>query len=172
MLKKCHMRQEGGQSLLETALILPMMLVLVLNAVNLAYYFYVALNLTTSVRQGAQYSIEGYATPIQGTLPSADTISTLTYSAINAAVSGTSTTPMQVCSEAVGISGSGSNTVTQCKTYNGFTSVAPHADPEAPWVVLNRVDLQYTPSPLVAGALFNIVPTPTLHTFLEMRSTD
>jgi hypothetical protein len=58
---KCEAR---GQAMVETALIVPLLLGLVLNAVNFGYFFLVALNLTASPRSGVEYSILGASTPI------------------------------------------------------------------------------------------------------------
>src|SRR5213595_3634877 len=56
-------RGSRGQSLVETALMMPLMLLLVLNVINLAYFFLVTTNLTGAVRTSALYSIEGSYTP-------------------------------------------------------------------------------------------------------------
>ena len=45
-------RNNSGQALVETALILPVMLLVLLNAVNFGYFYLVALNLTAAARDG------------------------------------------------------------------------------------------------------------------------
>ena len=40
-----HSRGSSGQALIETALVLPLLLFIVLNAVNFAYFFLMALNI-------------------------------------------------------------------------------------------------------------------------------
>ncbi|PYV94503.1 MAG: hypothetical protein DMG86_23115 [Acidobacteria bacterium] len=52
-------RSDSGQSLVETVLILPLLLLLLLNALNFGYFFLVTLNLTASPRAGVEYSIYG-----------------------------------------------------------------------------------------------------------------
>src|ERR1700691_3613472 len=75
----------SGQSLVETALLLPVLLMLLFNAVNFGYFFLVALNVAPAPRSGVAYSIQGYASPSSGLLPSAGpstttaTVSYLTY---------------------------------------------------------------------------------------------
>src|SRR5215469_15402363 len=62
-------RSARGQSLVETAIILPVLLLVVLNVVNLGYFFVVIINLTGSSRTSTLYSILGSATPSAAELP-------------------------------------------------------------------------------------------------------
>src|SRR6185436_10812228 len=64
-----RMQRSRGQSLVETALMLPILIMLVLNVVNLGYFFVVAVNLTGAARTAVLYAIEGGATPAAGALP-------------------------------------------------------------------------------------------------------
>ena len=160
--------EDSGQSLIEAGLLVPFLIVLVFNAINIGYYFFAALNLSTAPRQGAEYSIQGSASSVGSQLPSAGSVSTLVYDGIDRSISGTSSAPMQVCSKSVGVSGG----LAQCIQYNGFSSSAPDADPEQPSLVLNRVDIQYHVDPPIPGSLFNIVPAPTIHRYVEMRAVD
>ena len=75
-------RGTSGQALVETALMLPLLLTLVLNAVNFAFFFLMALNITASSRTSGIYSIMGGATPAAMALPksgSYTTPSTINY---------------------------------------------------------------------------------------------
>src|SRR6266481_5565382 len=56
-------RKSRGQSLVETILMLPLLLLIVCNVVNLGYFFLVIVNLTGASRTSALYSIEGSYTP-------------------------------------------------------------------------------------------------------------
>ena len=47
-------RCTAGQALLETALVLPLLLVLILNVINFGYFFFVALNLSAAPRSGME----------------------------------------------------------------------------------------------------------------------
>src|SRR5947207_11410516 len=58
-----------GQSLVEAALMLPLLIMLVLNVVNLGYFFLVVINLTGTARTATLYSIEGPSTPAATELP-------------------------------------------------------------------------------------------------------
>jgi Flp pilus assembly protein TadG len=165
----------SGQSLLETALLLPIMLTLVFNAVNMGYFFFVALNLAAAPRQGLEYSIQGTASYQQSQLPSAALVNSLVSDAITGAIPSAANTPIRVCSVSLGLNPSGKGTANQvpnCKSYGGAGSFsAPDPDPEAPYLVLNRVDILYTVTPLISGAAFNLVmpASLTFHRMVEMR---
>jgi Flp pilus assembly protein TadG len=69
MQTPCLKRCNSGQALLETALILPTLLMLVFNAVNFGYFLLIALDLGVAPRNGVLYSIAGSATPGSLLLP-------------------------------------------------------------------------------------------------------
>ena len=71
-MRKAKVAQStSGQALVETALMLPVLMLFVLNIINFGYFFLVALNLTVSPRSGVEYSILGFATPSSLSLPAA-----------------------------------------------------------------------------------------------------
>jgi Flp pilus assembly protein TadG len=78
MRKKNIVRGDSGQSLIETVLFLPFLLTIVLNAVNFAYFFLMALNITSASRSAAIYSVMGGATPAAIALPKAGPNTTTT----------------------------------------------------------------------------------------------
>lgn len=171
------LHDRSGQSLIETALILPLLLTIVLNAVNMGYFFFVMLNLTTAPRQGAEYSIQGSAGYQGSQLPGAASVSSLVSEDIVGAIPTAANAPMRVCSLSLGLNPVGLGTGTQipnCASYGGGGGVfgAPDPDPEAPYLVLNRVDIQYHVTPLIPGGIFNIVlpPSLTFHRMVEMRA--
>ena len=125
---------------------LPLLLLLVLNAVNFAYVFLVMVNLTGASRSAALYSIEGSYTPYANQAPSSGTSTgssllttpgTVAYAALSdltGALSNAtaSTTVVQVCTQlntnTAGTPPSGLNTngnkqqvanCEQCDTSNG-----------------------------------------------------
>lgn len=168
---------EAGQSLLETALVLPFLLVLVFNAINFGWFFYVAQNLAAAPRQGVQYSIQGFLTTSQLNLPPAGpenaalSISYLTYAEVTGALSDAASTPVQVCTKIIGLSDAGTvNQKAQCEQFGAAaTFPVPASDPESPFFVLQRVDVQYTVKPLIAAAPFGLQLTPSL-TFRRQAS--
>ena len=127
-------RSSSGQSLVETALLLPMLLMLLFNAVNFGYFFLVALNMAAAPRSGVAYSIQGYSSPSSGSLPGAGpstttaAVSYLTYQDMTGAISSPAATPVQVCSQAIGLSNTGATTqVAKCSAFGGtYTFPARH----------------------------------------------
>ena len=111
-----------GQSLVETALMLPLLVMLVLNVVNLGYFFLVAVNLTGAARTAALYAIEGGASPMAGAIPSSGgsapttskaSVTYLVYEDLTGALASPTGVTVQVCSQAnLDSSGAGTNTNT------------------------------------------------------------
>lgn len=185
--------QTSGQALVETALIVPFLLMIALNVVNFGYFFLVAVNLAAAPRSGALYSILGFQTPQTLSLPPAGPsgcpagtpncdVNYLTNQDMTGAIYKPSTNAsVQVCSSTVGVTGSGASQTTQCSQFNSSPTYSPDADLEAPTFLLNRVDVTYTFTPLIPGTPFNIVllaspvcstaggVTCTFHRMAEMR---
>lgn len=176
-LKKSNpARNSRGQSLVETALMLPLLLLLVLNVVNLGYFFLIIVNLTGAARNSTEYSTLGNATPTTSLLPSVGPGTSTCPTSGNVTVANVaqqdmcgslswdpSNTCIEVCSENLGLTGSGASQVANCNMYSGtgtsctgVTKVTPSADPEAPNFVLQEVDITYTFSTLFPGTIFNI----------------
>lgn len=167
-------RRTQGQSIIETALLMPIMLLIAFNAINFGYFFFVAVNLAAAPRAGAQYSILGFATPATPDIPPAgpsgspcptDALSTdpyvcsLVYQDIAGVLANASGATVRVCSSKAGTpTGTGSSKIAACQTFGGGTiSGSPSPDPEAPLFLLARVDVQYTVSPIIPA--FQL-PTP------------
>ena len=172
MKKSRFMRQSSGQSLVETVLLLPLLLAIVLNAINFGYFFLMALNLTSSARSSGLYSITADATPAAVPVPPAgpqtatNSVSYLAYQDLTGSVYSPSTNAgIQVCSPAVGILNAGTTTQqSQCTTFGstgGFVAAGP--DPEmnssntTPAFLLSRVDVAYQFSPPIPLVPFNII---------------
>jgi hypothetical protein len=128
------------------------------------------LNITSSSRSGAIYSIMGGATPAATALPDASQVGSLSSQDLTGAVFSPSTmTGVQVCSSTVGVHNPGALTMgTNCATAFGtvgsFPSTTAEADPElnadstAPAFLLNRVTVAYQFSPPIPSIpLFNII---------------
>ncbi len=169
--------QESGQSLLETALFLPLLVLLAFFAVDFGYFFIVAANLSSSSRSAAEYSIQGFQSPGQSSLPAAGPLSSVTSVSalalgdLSGLASASTTTTVQVCSKSVGVS----NHLTQCVSYGpAGSSYTPASDPEAPTFLLNRVDVTYTVRPPIPLSFFSysLVPSLTFHREVSMRVLD
>lgn len=161
---------------------LPLLVLIVLNVMNLAYFFLVATNLTGAARSSGLYSIEGSYTPYAlqepgsgGSTPTttAGTVAYTAYQDLSGAVWNptNASNNVRVCSQmntnsGSGVNGSGSSQVSNCEdcnakgcaltNSNGVPSPAIQADPEAPNFVLNEVDITYCFKTLVPGPIFNI----------------
>ena len=165
-----------GQALVETALVTPLLVLLVLNVVNFGYFFWVTLNLTAASRTSAIYSVMGSSTPAATQLPSPGpptnvlTVSYLTQQDMTGPLAGVSSASIQICSPInlnglnSGVNNPGTtNQKSNCVTCSGSTcgsvstgAPVPNADPEAPTFVLNRVDIVYTFRPLIPGFAFTL----------------
>jgi hypothetical protein len=172
-------RNNSGQALVETALILPLLLIIVLNAVNFAYLFLMALNITASSRSSTIYSVMGGSTPASIAYPqpgpptfdggqaTGATVSDLAFQDLYGGVYSPSTTNagVQVCSSSVGIlNGGNTNMKTSCTNYGIGSFPSSQPDPEmnagktAPAFLLNRVDVAYQFSPPIPSVpFFNII---------------
>ena len=152
---------ESGQAIIETVLAMPLLLLVVLNAVNMGYVYLMAINLAAAPRVAAEYSIMGFQTPAASALANAGPITTNTtvsYLArrdMTGAIHSPTTASVQVCSQTVSINSSG---VAGCTSFGSasFTGSAAAADPEAPSFVLNRVDVKYTFNPIIPGRIWSL----------------
>lgn len=168
---------ESGQGLLETALFLPILVLLAAFAVDFGYFFIVTANLSSSSRNAVEYSTQGYESPGQSSLPAAGPLSSVTSVSalaigdLSGLASASATTTVEVCSKAIGVT----NNVTQCASYGPAGIVyTPATDPEAPTFLLNRVDVTYTVQPPIPLKFFSypLVPSLTFHRQVSMRTLD
>lgn len=151
-------RHDEGQSLLETAIAMPLLLGIAFNLINLGYLWFMVLTLAAAPRQGAQYSAQGGQAITTVSAPSTTAVSDVVYENMTNAVHGAtrSNTSVRVCSVSKGVN-STDNTA-QCDSFGpAFAFTAVVADPEAPVFVLNRVDVGYTVTPIIPGSAFNVV---------------
>ncbi len=165
-------RRSQGQSLVETVLLMPLMLLIVLNVINFGYFFVVAVNLAAAPRSGVEYSILGYSTPGSLELPSAGpptlltSVSYISQQDLTGAINAPTGASIQVCSQTVGVN-VGPPQTTKCVTCTGSScgaagvgNPAPPPDPDAPNFILNQVDVTYTFSPLIPGTPFGLALLP------------
>ncbi len=177
--RKRHDFRHSGQSLVETVLMLPLLLLLLLNALNFGYFFLVTLNITAAPRSGVEYTTMGFDTPSAQSLPSAGpnsgvtgplTTTYLTQQDMTGALYNPTNASITICTSTnldgskSGVNGAGTSsqktncvtcTDTTCGTVDNSGS-GVDADPEAPQFLLSRVDVTYTFSPLIPGQPFNI----------------
>lgn len=181
---------DRGGSLLETALMLPVLVVMLVFAVDFGYFFLVAGNIVTSSRNAVLYSTQGFSSPAQQLIPSAGTSGSLADTAGVAGIAAgdlsglanySTKTQVSVCSKALGVTALKSNGstigyLTNCSTYpSGPLSITPDNDPESlSGLLLQRVDVVYTVNFPITIQLFNfnVLPPPIFHWQVEMRAID
>lgn len=166
---------QQGQSLVETAIAMPLLLGLAFNIVNWAYLWFMVQALSAAPRMGSEYATQGGVATTSISAPGTTAVSNLVYENLTNAVSGatTSNVSVRVCTNAKGVSGSGTSQVTTCDTFGpAFSYSAISSDPEAPLYALDGVDVAYTFTPVIAGAAFSLgLPSPlTIHRKVYMRS--
>jgi len=178
-------KENAGSAVLETALMMPILLAMLLFAIDFGYLFLVANNVVTASRNGVLYSAQGYPSPAQGTLPSAGTSGSLSDTAGAAGIAAgdlaglanmSTKTKVQVCSKAIGVTQTSSGYITKCNTYpSGSNQYTPDQDPESnSGLRLQRVDVTYVvtlPVGLNVFSFHTVAPL-TIHSHVEMRAVD
>jgi Flp pilus assembly protein TadG len=149
---------EEGQSLLETAVTMPLLLAIAFNLINVAYFWVVVLSLSAAARQGVQYASQGGTAAATISAPTTAAVSNLVYENLTNAINDatTSNVAVRVCSTAKGVNSA--TGVALCDQFGpAFTFSGPPADPESPVYVLNRVDVAFTVTPVIPGTVFGVL---------------
>lgn len=170
--------------MIETALVLPILILMLCFGIDIGYFFIVAANLVSSSRNAVLYSGQGFLAPGQQQLPSAGTAGSLTDTTgvaglaggdLSGLVSMTTKTSIQVCSKKLGITQTSNGYITNCSTFpSGTLNFAPDQDPASNYGMLTqRVDVVYTVSPPIPVDFFSFTMPPlTVHWQAEMRALD
>ncbi len=178
------MRASHGSSLVETAMVMPILILMLCFAVDIGYFFIVAANLVSSARNAVLYSGQGFVSPAQQQLPSAGTTGSLADTAGVAGLAGgdlsslanmSTKTTVQVCSKKIGVVQTSNGFVASCSTFpSGSLNVSPDQDPESDnGLLTQRVDVVYIVSPPIPVNFFTFtMPSLTLHWQAEMRALD
>jgi TadE-like protein/PilZ domain len=127
----------SGQALIEFALILPMVFLLIVNAVNFGSFLFAWITVANGARAGAQYLAQAGASVGSPTPATAAQITTLITSDISSLLNRASLA-VRVCKN--------NNGVQSCSGPGAYT---PPADPEPTKYVLASVDVTYTYRPIV-----------------------
>ena len=174
-------RSDSGGSLVEFALIIPCFLVLMCYAVNYGYFCIVTASIQAAAHDGCQYSGAGFTAPGQASTPAAGPLSS-SSSVAGEILAGlteypniSTNTTVEVCSASNGVSSNKAG----CTSYGAAgTTYAPASDPEAPFFVLQRVDVTYTVAPpisinstgeILGLAMFSPL---TIHRSVSMRAAN
>lgn len=170
--------------MVETAMVLPVLILMLCFAIDIGYFFIVAANLVSSARIAVLYSGQGFVSPGQPQLPSAGTSGSLTDTAGVAGLAGgdlsglgsmATKTSIQVCSKKLGVTQTSNGYITNCSTYpSGSLSFTPDQDPASNYGMLTqRVDVVYTVNPPIPVDFFTFTMPPlTVHWQAEMRALD
>lgn len=170
---KASRHGENGQSLLETAVAIPLLLGLAFNIINFAYFWFMVLALSAAPRQGVEFLSQGGAAEAYGsTLPASSSVCDLVSDNVGNGILHTalacgSGAQIRVC--AADASG-----VVSCTSYGpSLVSLsAPAADPEPASFSLQRVDVVYKVTPIIPGSAFSVVLPSNLnfHRQVSMRN--
>jgi Flp pilus assembly protein TadG len=152
-----------GQALIEFALILPMVFLLIVNALNFGAFLFAWITVANGARAGAQYMAQGRATVGTPTAATAAQITALITSDMSSLLNRASLA-VRVCKN--------NNGVVAC---SGPGAYLPPSDPEPAKYVLGSVDVTYSYRPLVP--LWNFgglgihatLPATTIHRQASMR---
>src|SRR6266496_4751936 len=100
--------REDGQSLLETAIAVPMLLGVAFNIINFAYFWFMVLALSAAPRHGAQFATQGGAALSSTSTPLATDIRDVVYNNLTNGVAGatTSNISVRVCANSIGVNSS------------------------------------------------------------------
>jgi hypothetical protein len=129
----------SGQSLVEFALILPLIFLLIMNTVNFGGFLFAWITISNGARAGAQYMAMSTASIGQPTPPTAAQISTLITNDISSLLNRSSLV-VRVCTN--------DNGTIAC---TGTGVQTPPADPEPTDYILASVDVTYTYQPFLTA---------------------
>jgi Flp pilus assembly protein TadG len=162
----------SGQALIEGALMVPLLLLILLNAVNVGYFYWAVINLSEATRGSAEWSIMGTAStlgkqaPPSGPLSDGTSVAFLAFQDISAFASSSNAT-VTVCTTTF----STGTPITTCNPYGATTTFTPTADADPEGLVLNRVDIVYQFTPLIGSGWIGVwSPPSTIHRYVEMRA--
>jgi Flp pilus assembly protein TadG len=128
---------EKGQSLIEFALLLPLIFLLIVNAVNFGGFLYAWITVANAARAGAEYALMGGAMASAPSTPTPAQVTALITNDV-ASLPNNASLQVRVCTN-------NNSTVTCTGTGTGTTPV----DPEQPLYVLTAVDVTYTYQPFI-----------------------
>jgi hypothetical protein len=160
--------------LTETAIMLPILLAIVFNAINLGYFWFVGLTVAAAPRLGVEYVSQGGAALAVSSIPSSTAVQTLVTDNLENALGATSSNAgVRVCSSTSAAGVDSTSHIAGCDSFGMSYSFGSNtADPEAPVFVLNRVDVVYSVTPIIGGTAFRVVLPSNLnfHRQVSMRS--
>jgi Flp pilus assembly protein TadG len=147
-------RQREGSALIEWALLMPLLLLMMLDAVNYGLLFYSWVSVTNAARVAAQYAVyNGAAVSAPGT-PSTPQVQAVVTNNVTTLPNSGSMSPASVCHQ----TGGGTPT---CP----ITGLI--AAPDASTSALTAVTVSYTYQPFISATFLGIPLTPSTTTFSQ-----
>lgn len=169
-------RANSGQSLIEFALVIPMLFLLFVNVVNFGGFFYGWITVANAARAAANYRIQGPKSMGSPTLPGSGLVTSLVTSDVRG-LRGAGTVVVRICRRA-----NSNNTTVVCDVgaAGDYPNPPPDTRPGDGSVDGNEgrlyemvwVDVVYTYTPPFAFNIFGIpltAPTPTMRRQSVMR---
>lgn len=161
-------QKRGGQTLVEFALVVPLLFLLVVNVVNFGAFFFGWITVANAARAGAQYWVMGGSSVGAPDPPSAAQIYTLVQNDISMLLNPGAVT-IRACTS--------TNGTVECASTGAATFSNPAADgrPEAPLYVMGWVDVDYNYQPLIplwkfpALGIYMTLPPSRVHRQAVMR---
>jgi hypothetical protein len=183
LLSLAALRDARGSSMIETALVMPVLVLMLCFAIDIGYFFIVATNLVSSTRNAVLYSGQGFSSPgqqlpaagIAGSLADTAGVAGLAAGDLSGLANMTTNTQLEVCSKTVGVLQTANGYITRCSTFpSSSLSYVPDQDPESNnGMLAQRVDVVYTVSPPIPVDFFGFTMPPlTIHWQAEMRAID
>jgi Flp pilus assembly protein TadG len=157
------LKGEQGQSLVEFALLFPLLFLLIVNAVNFGGFLYAWITIANAARAGAEYALLGGAVASAPSTPTAAQVSALITNDV-ASLPNRASVQVRVCTNR--------NSVVAC---TGTGSGTTPTDPEQPLYVLTAVDVTYTYQPFIplwelpGLGIHATLPPTTIHRTAVMR---
>jgi Flp pilus assembly protein TadG len=154
----------AGQSLVEFALLLPLIFLLILNVVNFGGFFFAWITISNGARAGAQYMSMGTATVGDAPAATPAQVTTLVANDISSLLNRASLV-VRVCTN--------NNGTIAC---TGGGTQTPPTDPEPAYYILTSVDVTYTYVPFFSAWNINglgihlTLPATTIHQRAVMRT--
>ena len=157
--KPIFKKRQSGQALIETILVLWfLMLPILLNAINMAYFFLAVLNLQSASHKSTLYGVMGSATPSAQLLPAAtgaNSVSNMAYQDLLSAAVTSGNAAVRVCRAGVCAT---AGTTPAGYSFPTLSSVDPELNiaGTVPAFDLARIDIAYKWQPLIPGTIFNL----------------
>lgn len=137
---KRYKDDEQGQALIESALIMPLLFLLILNVVNFSAYLYAGIAVANAARTGANYMMMGPAYAGHQTYPTVEQIQAAVLGDINS-LPNHATATITVYTR--------NNTVVQKLSGTTSPALATFNDPQPTTSVVGQVKVSYSYSPLI-----------------------